>query len=108
MNKIKKVFFGIGTLCILCGGFFIYHTIQKQKESTHLIELTEKEKEQFSQLEKVKIVTKEQIHGVFSKEAFKVTGYEETGLKSKQAIQDELYQRMIDEDDTYLLEKGKV
>lgn len=109
MNKRTKRWLIItGILLVFFLGVFATLLLQKKEvvEVTPLI-MSPEEKARFNALEQVKLITEEEIQGAFTDTAFKITGFEETGMESVQRIQDDYYQKMIEAEDSFLRKKTK-
>lgn len=109
MNKRTKRWLIItGILLVFFFGVFVTLLLQK-KEAVEVKPLTMSPEEQarFNALQRVKIITEEEIRGAFTDTAFKITGFEEKGMESVQRIQDDYYQKMIQEADSFVRKKTK-
>lgn len=106
IKQVKRTLIAIGTITIIALGTGVFLSFQKEPAAEQIV-MTLHEQERFQELQKVKIVTEEEIRGAFSETAFKITGYEEKGMESKKKIHDDYYQKMIEEDDSFFMAKGK-
>lgn len=108
IQKTKQFLMIVGLVALLSGAVVVFISLQqKPKEEGTPIVLSQEEKKRFEHLEEVKIVTEEEVRGAFSETAFKLTGFEENGMESQKKIQDDYYQLLIQQDDHFLVEKGK-